>query len=67
MAVYTFVCLTRNQVASLVDVQDLPDEACRHHALGLLREHTSTGLVEIWREDSVIEVVDRHDARTLAS
>ncbi|MGR4863221.1 hypothetical protein [Caulobacter sp. LARHSG274] len=59
MAVYTFVCLGRNQVAGTIDIQDLPGGGYRQHAFGLLREHVSAAAVEVWREDEVLETIDR--------
>ena len=64
MVVYTFVCLTRNQVAGTVDIQDLPDGSHRQHAVGLLREHASATAVEVWRDDEVVETIDRTVAGT---
>jgi hypothetical protein len=64
MAVYTFVCLTRNQVAATVDLQDLLDGRYRQHAVGLLREHASAAAVEVWRGDEVLETIDRTAAGT---
>jgi hypothetical protein len=64
MAVYTFVCLARNQVAGAVDIQDLPEGRHRQHAVGLLREHASAAAVEVWRDDEVLETIDRTVAGT---
>jgi len=61
MAVYTFVCLAQNQVAGMVDIQDLPGDSYRPHALGLLREHASAAAVEVWQDDEVLETIDRTD------
>jgi hypothetical protein len=68
MTVYTFVCLAPNQVAGTVDIQDLPSGAYRQHALGLLREHASAAAIEVWRDDEVLETIDRtgHLARARA-
>lgn len=60
---YTFVCLAENQVATLVDVQALGEEAFRGHALGLLRDHASAATVEVWRDDAVVALVDRGGLR----
>ena len=62
MAVYTFVCLARNQVAGTVDIQDLPDGGYRQHALSLLREHASAAAIEVWRDDEVLETIDHTGA-----
>jgi len=59
MAVYTFVCLARNQVAGAVDIQDLPSEGYRQHALRLLREHASAAAVEVWWDEEVLETIER--------
>jgi len=63
MDTYTFVCLTRNQVATVVDVQALASDACVAHAWSLLREHASAASVEVWRDDAVLVVVERDGAR----
>lgn len=63
MTIYTFVCLAANQVAGMVDIQDLPSDGYRQHALFLLREHASATTVEVWRDDGVLEVIDRTGGR----
>ncbi|PVM77528.1 hypothetical protein [Caulobacter radicis] len=60
---FTFVCLAKNQVASFVDVQALPQGAERSHALQLLRDHVSAATVEVWRDEKVCEVVARDGIR----
>jgi hypothetical protein len=67
MAIYTFFCVTQNQTATVIDIQDLPGEAYRQHALLLLREHVSAAAVEIWREEDVLEIIDRSSVRSVAS
>ena len=67
MAVYTFVCLTRSDVAGTVDIQDLPAGSYRQHAVSLLREHASAAAVEVWRDDEVLETIDRTVAGTLSA
>lgn len=62
MSIYTFICLAKNQVAGLIDIQELTDSGYRHHALTLLREHASTAAVEVWRDDEVVDVIDRSGA-----
>ena len=62
MAVYTFVCLARKQVAGAIDIQDLPGGDYRQHALGLLREHASAAAVEVWQDDEMLETIDRGPA-----
>jgi hypothetical protein len=59
MAVYTFVCLTRSDVSGMVDIQDLPGGSYRQHAMSLLREHASAAAVEVWRDDDLLETIDR--------
>lgn len=59
MSIYTFICLTKNQVAGLVDIQDMPEGGYRQHALALLREHASAATVEVWLDDEVLDVIDR--------
>ncbi|WP_163233915.1 hypothetical protein [Caulobacter rhizosphaerae] len=63
METYTFVCLAQNQIATAVDVQPLAPDAFRGHALSLLREHASAATVEVWRDETVIAVVDRGGVR----
>lgn len=62
---FTFVCLADNQVATFVDVQTMGADGVRRHAMGLLREHASASKVEIWRQEAVLEVIDRDGARIL--
>ncbi len=62
---FTFVCLAKNQVASMVDIQALAPEGYRQHALGLLREHASAETVEIWRDEGVWEIVARDGVRAI--
>jgi hypothetical protein len=64
MTVCRFVCLTRNQAAGTIDIQDLPDARHRQHAVDLLREHASAAAVEVWRDDQVLETIDRTVAVT---
>jgi hypothetical protein len=62
MKTYTFVCLAANQVATAVDIQDLDEGAHRRHALSLLRDHASAQAVEVWRDEAVIDLVERAGA-----
>lgn len=62
MSLFTFICLARNQAAGQIDIQDLPEGGYRRHALSLLREHASAETIEVWRDDEVLEVIDRADA-----
>ncbi|PXA74345.1 hypothetical protein DMC25_25475 [Caulobacter sp. D4A] len=62
MKTYTFVCLAANQVATAVDIQDLDEGAYRRHALSLLRDHGSAQAVEVWRDEAVIDLVERAGA-----
>lgn len=62
MKTYTFVCLATNQVATAVDIQDLAEDAYRRHALSLLRDHASAQAVEVWRDEVVIDLIERAGA-----
>ncbi len=42
-----------------MDIQTLSDEVYRQHALSLLREHASATSIEIWRDEAVVDVVNR--------
>jgi hypothetical protein len=55
--------LAQNQAATSVDIQTLSDQVYRQHALRLLREHASAMSIEIWRDEAVIDVVDRIGGR----
>jgi hypothetical protein len=58
MTVYTFFCQGADRAPSLVDLQDLPSEAYREHALSLLREHASAAAVEVWQEDNLLDIIE---------
>lgn len=62
MKTYTFVCLAGNQVATAVDIQDLAEDSYRRHALSLLRDHASAETIEVWRDEAVIDLVERAGA-----
>ena len=59
----TFICLKQNQVATFVDLQPIDGEAIRAHAFNLLREHASAAVVEVWRDDQLIEQIPRDGVR----
>jgi hypothetical protein len=63
LVTFTFVCLADNQVATLVDVQAMSEEAFRAHALNLLREHASTATVEVWKDETVLATIARDGLR----
>ena len=56
---FTFVCLSDKQVATAVDIQALEEQAYRRHALLLMHEHASAVAVEVWRDDAVIDTIER--------
>ncbi len=56
---FTFVCLSEKQVATAVDIQTLEEQAYRRHALLLMHEHASAVAVEVWREDVVVDTIER--------
>lgn len=56
---FTFVCLSEKQVATAVDIQVLEDQAYRRHALLLMHDHASAVAVEVWRDDAVIDTIER--------
>ncbi len=60
---YTFICLTGNQVATFVDPQPIGVEAIRAHAFKLLREHASAAVIEIWRDEQLVDEVVREGLR----
>lgn len=63
MSSYTFICLTDNQVATFVDPQPIDAEAIRAHAFNLLREHASAAVIEIWRDEQLVDQVARDGLR----
>lgn len=67
MQAYTFVCLAENEVATTVDIQDLADGAYLRHAQRLLREHASARAIEVWRDERMIDRVERSGAERPAS
>lgn len=60
---FTFVCLAANQVATVVDIQALPETAYRARAFFLLRQHAGVETVEVWRAETIVARIDRDGVR----